>query len=202
MTTKTLLPFFYPTTICIVGSTQCGKSMFTKKLVENAGSMFTLPPEKILYAYSEHQKMFDEMQNIPNLTFHEGVPSKQCLEELADDTKHCLVILDDLMSKIVQSEEILHLFTISSHHKGISVAYLSQNLYTQGKFAKTIALNSANFVLFRNPNMRQILTFASQILPGQTRFFLDSFTKATKEMYSYLMVDLSTHRSREYMLRS
>ncbi|CAG2238520.1 unnamed protein product [Mytilus edulis] len=179
-----------------VGPTQCGKSMITKKLVENAGAMFTIPPERILYAYSVHQKMFDEMLNIPNLTFHEGLPDKQCLDELADNTEHCLVILDDLMSKIVKSEEILNLFTITSHHKGISVVYLSQNMYNQGKFAKTIALNSANFVLFRNPrDMRQILTFASQILPGQTKFFLDSFQKATEERYSYLLITCDGKRT-------
>lgn len=176
--------------------------MFTKKLLENASTMFTIPPERILYAYSEHQNMFDEMQNITNMIFHEGLPDKQCVEELAANTDHCLLVLDDLMSKVVQSEDMLNLFTISSHHKGISVVYLSQNLYNQGKFAKTIALNSANFVLFRNPNMRQILTFASQILPGQTRFYLDSFRKATKEIYRSLLVDLSTHGNREYMLRT
>lgn len=203
MTEKTLLPFFSPTTICISGPTQSGKSMFTKKLVENANAMFTLPPERILYAYSEHQKLFDEMQNIPNLTFHEGLPDRQRLEELADNTKHSLVILDDLMSKIVQSEELLHLFTIMSHHRGISVVYLSQNLFNQGRYAKTIALNSANFVLFRNPrDMRQLLTFASQILPGQTQYFLDCFTKSTQRMYNYILVDLSSHRDRKYLLRT
>ena len=203
MTEKTLLPFFSPTTICIVAPTQGGKTVFTKKLVENANAMFTISPERILYCYSEHQKLFDEMQNIPNLTFHEGLPDKQRLEELADNTKHTLVILDDSMSKIVQSEELLHLFTIQSHHRGISVVYLSQNLFNQGRYAKTIALNSANFVLFRNPrDMRQLLTFASQILPGQTRYFIDSFLKSTKELYSYILIDLATHRDREYMLRT
>ena len=141
MTKKKLLPFFSPTTNCAVGATQLGKTMFTKKLVENTDAMFTIPPEKILYAYSEHQKLFDEMQNIPNLTFYEGLPDKQRLEELAINTKHSLVILDDLMSKIVQSEDLLHLCTITSHHKGISVVYLSQFFFTQRRYAKAIAIN-------------------------------------------------------------
>lgn len=201
---KTLLPFGSPTTISVVGPTQAGKSVFTKRLIENADSMFTKPPEKILYAYSEYQPLFDDMQGIPNIIFHEGLPDKQKIEEFTQNTKHTLIILDDLISKIVQSEDLLHLFAVTSHHKMASVVLLSQSLYPPGKYAKSISLNCANFVLFRNPrDMRQLITFASQILPGMTKYFMDSYLKATQQRYSYLLVDLSPHREdRQFMLRS
>lgn len=77
-----VLPFISPTTICIVGLTQLEKSIFTKRLIENADDMFTEPPEELLYAYSEYQKLFDEMQDMPNLMFHERLPDKDRLEEL------------------------------------------------------------------------------------------------------------------------
>lgn len=76
---KTLLPFISPTTIYIVGPTQAGKSLFTKELLENSTEMFTFPPVKIVYAYSEYQKLFDDMQYISILTFHEGLPDKHKL---------------------------------------------------------------------------------------------------------------------------
>lgn len=100
MERKTLLPFISPTDI--VGPKQEGKSMFTKRLLENSTGMFTCPPVKIVYAYSEYQKLFDEMQDISNLTFYEGLPDKQKLEEFSQDSKHTLLVLDDLVSKIVQ----------------------------------------------------------------------------------------------------
>lgn len=205
MSEKVILPFISPTTVCVVGPSQSGKSFFTKRLIENAGAMFTKTPEKILYAYSEYQKMFDDMLHISNLSFHEGLPDREALEKLSENCEHSLVILDDLMSKVVNSEDQLHLFTVTSHHKGISCIYMTQNMYMQGKYAKTIALNSANFVLLRNPrDMRQLITFASQILPGQTRYFTESYLKATKDQrYSYLLVDISPHREdNQFMLRS
>lgn len=114
------------------------------------------------------------------------------------------MILDDLVSKIVQSEDLLHLFTVTSHHRNISCVFITQNMYPPGKYAKSISLNCANFVLFQNPrDTRQLITFASQILPGQTKFFMDSYYKSTKERYTYLLMDLSSHRhDRQYMLRT
>lgn len=85
---EVLLPFISPTTICLSGPTQSGKSVFTKRLIENTDEMFMEPPEKILYAYSEYQKLFDEMQDIPNLVFHEGIPDKERLEELSRQKKN------------------------------------------------------------------------------------------------------------------
>ena len=92
---KTLLPFLSPTTIFVSGPTQSGKTMFCKKLIENASKMFTEAPEKILYAYSEYQKMFEEMQHIPNLTFYEGLPDKNVIDDFTSNQNHTLIFLDD-----------------------------------------------------------------------------------------------------------
>ena len=78
---EVLLPFISPTTICILGPTQSGKSVFTKRLIKSVKKMFTVPPDKIMYAYSEYQKMFDDMQNIPQLILYEGSPDKDRLED-------------------------------------------------------------------------------------------------------------------------
>lgn len=203
---KTLLPFLSPTTIYISGPTQSGKSMLARKLIENASTMFTEPPEKILYAYSEYQKMFNEMQNIPNLTFYEGLPNTDVIEEFTLNQNHSLIFLDDLISRFVQDLEQLHLFSVTSHHRGASVVLISQSLYPPGKYSKSISLNCANFILFRNPrDMRQLSTFASQILPGRTKYFNDSFKKATEgKNFGHLLVDLSNQRTdcEKYMLRS
>jgi len=145
------------------------------------------------------------MNDIPNLTFHEGLPDRQLLEELFKDNDYTLLMLDDLASKIVTSEEILHLFTVMSHHRFITVLYICQNLYQPGRYARTISLNCANFVLFRNPrDTRQIMTFASQLLPGKTRYFMDSYLKATTEIFSYLLIVISIKKpdDRKYMLRT
>lgn len=80
--TYSLLPFSAPTTILICGSTQSGKTHFAKKLLQNANGMFSMPVDRIIYAYSEHQPIFEEMEKtIPNLSLHQGLPTKEDIEQ-------------------------------------------------------------------------------------------------------------------------
>ena len=148
--TRSLLPFSAPTTILICGSTQSGKTHFTQKLLQNANGMFSTPVDKIIYAYSEHQPLFEEMrQTIPNFFLHQGLPSKEDIEQYTEDVKHTVVVLDDLMLQIAQSQDCVHLFTVTSHHRNVTTVMLSQNLYPPGKYARTISLNCLNVILFK-----------------------------------------------------
>ena len=45
--------------------------------------MFTQPVSTILYCYGVFQDYFNEF-NIPNLTFHEGLPTKEQVEDMHD----------------------------------------------------------------------------------------------------------------------
>lgn len=171
--TKALLPFSAPTTILICGSTQSGKTHFTKRLLENADKMFSTPAEKVVYAYSEHQPMFDEMMSsIPRLVLHQGLPLKEDIEQYTEAVNHTIVVLDDLMLQVAQSQDCVHLSTVTSHHRNVTTVMMSQNLYPPGKYARTISLNCLNVILLKNyRDSRQIITFGSQILPGHVPFF-------------------------------
>lgn len=107
--TQSLLPFSTPTTILICGSTQSGKTHFTKKLLQNANGMFAMPVERIIYAYSEHQPMFEEMEKtIPNFSLHQGLPTKEDIEQYTEGVNHTIVVLDDLMLQVAQSQDCVH----------------------------------------------------------------------------------------------
>lgn len=162
--TATLLPFSTPTTILICGSTQSGKTYFTKLLLQNAKGMFTKPVQKIIYAYSEYQNIFDDMKTTnPGIIFHQGLPSKEDIDQYTEDIDHTVLVLDDLMLKIVQSEDCVHLFTVTSHHRNVSLIFLTKNLYPPGKYSRTISLNCLNVILFKNyRDSRQVITFGSQ----------------------------------------
>lgn len=149
--TKSLLPFSAPTTILICGSTQSGKTYFTKQLLEKANEMFTIPVDKIIYAYTEHQDMFHDMeQSMPTLELHQGLPTKEDIEKYTEDVRHTIIVLDDLMLKVAQSQDCVHLFTVTSHHRNITTVMLSQNLYPPGKYDRTISLNCLNVILLKN----------------------------------------------------
>lgn len=83
------------------------------------------------------------------------------------------------------------MFTIHSHHKNISVFILSQNLFSRGKFFRTISLNSHYLVIFKNPRDKsQLNVLARQIFPNKINFFLESFIDSTNKPFSYLLIDL------------
>ena len=57
--------------------------------------MFTEHVSSILYCYGVYQNYFNEMK-VPNLEFHEGLPSREKVETLNDGKFH-IIVLDDLM---------------------------------------------------------------------------------------------------------
>lgn len=188
----------------ISGCSNSGKTYFTEKILENASGMFTVPPLRIVYAYSEYQPLFDVMKaSITSITFYQGLPTRDEIEDFSEGQDHVILVLDDLMLKITGSQECLQLFTVTSHHRNVSVLFLTQNLYPPGGYARTISLNCAYVILFRNDrDQRQILSFASQILPVQTEYFKDAYDKATKQKFGYLLKGLSQHSDKRYRLRT
>ncbi len=95
------------------------------------------------------------------------------------------------------------LFTQGCHHRRLSVIFITQNLYGQGKSARTIALNCWYLVLFKNiRGTSQIQTLGRQLFPGRSKALVESFGDATKESWGYLVVDLSPRAKDEYRLRS
>ena len=139
---ETILPLPSLTTIMVNGSTQSGKTFFTKRLLENARGMFTVPPRRIVYAYYEYQPLFDIMKRtIPNIIFHQGLPDREDLENYSEGLDHVILVLVDLMLKITQSEDCVQLFTVTSHHRNITVLFLTQNLYPPGKYTRSISFN-------------------------------------------------------------
>ena len=66
-----------------------------------------------------------------------------------------LLIIDDLMQQAKNDELIANLFTKGSHHSNLTVMYLMQKLFEQGKYSVTVSRNSHYLVLFKNPRNSQ-----------------------------------------------
>ena len=75
------------------------------------------------------------------------------VRQLTQGHDQTLLVLDDLMSECSKDQRVSDLFTRGSHHKGISVLYLTQNLFPPGKLSRTISLNSHYFIIFKNPRI-------------------------------------------------
>ena len=126
------------------------------------------------------------------IEFVKGIP-----ESLENDTYldvlniRNLIVIDDQMIEAGKDNRIVNLFTKGSHHRNLSVIYIVQNLFHQGKGNRSISLNSHYLVLFKNPrNKLQILTLAKQMYPSETAWFIKEYEEAVRRPYGYLFVDL------------
>ena len=133
--------FHSPCCISFSGMSGSGKTTLLFKILKDRNILFTSPPEKIMYCYGVWQEMFDSMERELPIEFVEGLPTKAILDKFADGTNKCIV-LDDLMSDVVKSIDMQHIFTRGSHHNNLTVIYLNQNMYCQGKFSRTLSLNT------------------------------------------------------------
>src|SRR5258706_1291764 len=57
-----------------------------------------------------------------------------------------------------------------SHHRNVSVLYLTQNLFFKSKHSRTMSLNSHYIIVFKNPrDVTQIKTLAAQMRSEERR---------------------------------
>ena len=116
---------------------------------------------------------------------------------------HALLVLDDLMQEVSNSKDMVDLFCQYSHHMGISVMYVTQNLYQQGKFSRTIALNTHVLVLLKSMrNASQISCFARQLYPNRRGMLEEIYDDCMKTPFGYLIVDLNPSSVDLYRLRT
>jgi hypothetical protein len=110
--------------------------------------------------------------------------------------RNCL-ILDDQMEEIANNKNASKLFTKYIHHKNISVFFLVQNLFRQGKSMKDITLNCQYIILFKsNRDVGQIQILGRQL---GVKHLVEAYEKAIKVPYGYLLVDL--HPKTETLLK-
>ena len=172
----------HPFTAIVAGPTGSGKSMFTIKLIENAKEMIEPAPQKVVWCYGIYQKFFNKLKNIE---FHDGIPDLN----MFNGEQRTLLIINDLMQET--DDRVLQIFTRLSHHKNLSVLYLTQNLFYGSKQNRTMSLNAHYMVLFKNArDATQITHLARQMYPRNSKFLTEAYRQTTAEPFSYLLIDL------------
>lgn len=189
-----MLALRHPFTATVAGPTGCGKTQFTFRLIENASQMISPAPRKIYYCYGEYQTIFAKY---PHVIFNEGLPDVSNF----DGKDPVLLVIDDLMQET--NHTVANIFTKVSHHRNVSVLYLTQNLFPKNKFARTISLNSHYLVLFKNPrDAGQFAVLARQMYPNGSKFAIEAFRDATEKAFGYLLVDLKPDTEESHRLRT
>ena len=164
--------FEHPSTSKIAGMTGAGKTAWIRSLLQQASEAIYHSPERIVWCYSQWRPAYTEMLvAMPHIEFVKGIPTALEQDSYFDVNKRNLIVFDDQMIDASKDKRIVNLFPLGSHHRNLSVIYIVQNLFHQGKGSHSTRLNSHHLVLFKDPQDKlQILTLAKEMYPGQTYF--------------------------------
>ena len=186
--------FIHPFGLLISAPSGAGKTHFTLRLIGNLDEMVKPTIQRIMWCYGIYQEIFNDH---PQIHFQEGLPNINDF----DGKERTLLVLDDLMG--CDDEKIMQLFTKISHHKNVSVIYLTQNLFYKSKHSRTISLNAHYFIIFKNVrDSTLIANLARQMYPGNSKFMIEAFADATMAPYGYLLIDLKSETDERFRLRT
>lgn len=175
--------FKAPTSIILVGPSMCGKTTFIKNFIEQREFIIDGNINKIYYCCPNQNYAPDEITSIKDVEIIQGLPDVQDIE------KDSLLILDDFLLHL--DKRVAEIFTVSCHHKNISVVLAVQNLYHRScPWLRDISLNTQQIVLFRTlRDIQQIEVFFRQICPQNYKNLVTLYKEATLQPYSYLVFD-------------
>lgn len=187
--------FKAPFTAIIAGPTSCGKSHFVHRFLKHLNYLCDTVFKKVIWCYDEWQPLYQESQLF--IEYHQGIPDMSTF----DGSEPVLMILDDLMRETNAS--IVDIFTKGSHHRQISVFYITQNLFHQGRGQRDISLNANYIIYFKNPRDRAQITYlARQIFPENVKFIQEVYKDATSKPHTYLLIDLKQDTPDDYRIRT
>ena len=98
------------------------------------------------------------------------------------------MVIDDLM--LSNDKDTVELIIFGSHHKNISLFYVTQNLFLNDQLYRTMSINSRYFVIFNNKrDSCQIHTFARQVFFGKEKNrILNAYKRANKQMFGFIVL--------------
>lgn len=185
--------FEHPFTAIVAGPSGCGKSNFVCEFLKNMNQLCNTEFNNILWCYDEMQPLY----NLSDVTYYQGIPDLSMFN--GKDPQ--LIIIDDLMREC--DGRVVDIFTKGSHHRNLSVFYITQNLFHQGKGQRDISLNSSYIIYFKNPRDRtQIRFLGRQISPENSKLVEEAYRDATNKPHGYLMIDLKQNTDDVYRLKT
>lgn len=172
----------------IVGPSGSGKTLFVCKLLQS--NMFKSKFNKIYWhrgaddESGDTQKQFCKLKMTIIKGFDKNWSSRLCQGDV--------IIIDDLYQEANKEKDFNNLFTKIARHLGVTVIFITQNLFHQGGGHRTRNLNVQYLVIFKNPRDATIIDFlARQAYPNDRKFLIDSFQDAIRVPHGYLFFDFT-----------
>jgi hypothetical protein len=192
--------FVTPFSMGVYGSRLSGKTVFVKNLLLMQNDIINEPFKKVIWIYNSWQEdLFRELMNGDfQIKFLDDLPDFKTMKK----QENTVIVIDDYMEEASKSDEVEKLFT-RGRHLNISVIFLSQNLFHQGKHSRGMTLNTDYMVVFRNVrDVTQIATLARQMYKNKSEILIDAYEMATKKPYGNLVIELRPNGIDQIRLRS
>lgn len=196
------LAFKHPFSMLLSGSRRTGKTIFVKTLLLKNKAFIAPKIDWIFwFAPTRQDDVLSKLeQTLGNVTFVNGLPDEDIVEFVQTQMGRKLVVLDDLMEEAGTRKDVKNLFT-RGRHEDVSVILLSQNDFHQSKHYLEMSRNTDYPIIFRNiRNASVINTYAKQM--GLKDFLPKAYRDATKEPFSYLMLDMRSDTDERLRFRS
>lgn len=115
-----------------------------------------------------------------------------------------VLVIDDLFDEATREKIFNNLFTKIARHRGVTVIFITQNMFHQGGQHRTRNLNVHYLVLFKNPRDSTVINFiARQAYPSNPQFLMDAFKDATNNQpHGYLFMDFTQQCPEDMRVRS
>ncbi|KAM7298947.1 hypothetical protein ISCGN_019514 [Ixodes scapularis] len=146
--------------------------------------MFDKEFHVIYYVYVFPQSWFSGTSGV---IFTKEIPQN------LDPERDSLIIFDDFLANRTKLKDICEYFIGAAHHYNASVIFITQNMFLQDAYFRTISLNSSALLIFRSVRIADQLQVLSRQLFGGSRgqVLPRIYSDACRTPFSYLLIDLS-----------
>jgi len=167
----------------IFGQTGAGKTHFILDVIRH--KLIHPFPNKIYYMYKIRQPFMDE-KRFKDITFIEGLDFQQIHTSQAS-----MLVIDDLV--LSTNRDVAEVFILGSHHRQISIFFLTQNLFPNCDLFRLMSANSHYFVIFQNQrNFRQVMTLGRQIFVGRDiKRITEAYKRASSKPRGFIVLSFA-----------
>ena len=165
----------------IFGQTGAGKTCFILDVIRY--KLVHPFPNNIYYMYKIRQPFMDQINNI---NFIEGLDFNAI-----DTNTPSMLVIDDLV--LSTNKDVAEMFILGSHHRQISIFFLTQNLFPNCNLFRLMSTNAHYFVIFQNQrNFRQVMTLARQIFVGRDiKRITEAYKRASNTLRGFIVLSFS-----------
>jgi hypothetical protein len=207
-----------PSTITVVGSSGVGKTTFVEKLVTNWDRVApgSKPVGQFVLCYLHWQpaydriiqnllKQFPECQVKAIYAWDENFIGDEKSWDLPED-QQSLLLLDDIFEHVGNSKAFQALYKNLSHHKSVTVIFVTQDLNPQGVKAeyKTAMKNGHYIVVMKNTFHGDLMVNLGRKLFPKVAGFLSWVYKTVtgKNDHGYFVIDNSVSCERRHSVKT